>query len=123
MSKKIFIALVFIFAFLSFVAFKDALPEAKNKEVMNAIAPYFPYKLEKTLKGLKIVNVKTGESEEPSNSVVFKRLDEIEKKWGKQHLRLNGKVLIIMDDNKKVIKKIKLNDKKAIQFAHKFFKL
>ena len=55
--------------------------------------------------------------------MVFKRLDEIEKKWGKQHLRLNGKVLIIMDDNKKVIKKIKLNDKKAIQFAHKFFKL
>ncbi len=123
MSKKIYIALIFVFAFLSFVAFKDALPEAKNKEVMNAIAPYFPYKLEKTLKGLKIVNTKTGESEEPSNSVVFKRVDEIEKKWGHKHLKLNGKILMIIDDNHKIIKKIKLNNDKAIQFVHKFFKL
>ena len=123
MSKKIFIALIFVFGFLSFVAFKNALPEAKNKEVMNAIAPYFPYKLEKTLKGLKIVNTKTGKNEEPSNSVVFKRVDEIEKKWGKSHLKLEGANLIILDDNKKVIKKIYLNDKKAIEFVHKFFKL
>jgi len=123
MSKKIFIALVVVFSFLSFVAFKNALPEAKNKEVMNTIAPYFPYKLEKTLKGLKIVNTKTGKSEEPSNSVVFKRVDEIEKKWGKSHLRLEGNNLIILNDNKKVIKKIYLNNKKAIEFVHKFFNL
>ncbi len=123
MSKRIFIALIFVFAFLSFIAFKNALPEAKNKEVMNAIAPYFPYKLEKTLKGLKIINTKTGESEEPSNSVVFKRVDEIEKKWGKSHLKLEGAILIILDDDKKIIKKIHLNDKKAIDFVHKFFNL
>ncbi len=90
---------------------------------MNAIAPYFPYKLEKTLKGLKIVNTKTGESEEPSNSMVFKRVDELEKNWGKTHLKLEGANLIILDDNKKVIKKIYLNNKKAIKFVHKFFKL
>lgn len=123
MSKKIFVALVVVMSFLSFVAFKNALPEAKNKEVMNAIKPYFPYKLEKTLKGLKIVNTKTGESEEPSNSVVFKRVDEIEKKWGKTHLKLEGANLIILDDDNKMIKKIYLNDKKAIDFVHKFFGL
>ncbi len=123
MSKKIFIALIFVFSFLSFVAFKNALPESKNKEVMNAIAPHFPYKLEKTLKGLKIVNKKTGESEEPDNSIVFKRLDQIEKKWGKKHLKLQDSTLIIVDDNQKVIKKVELKDKKAIEFVHKFFKL
>ncbi len=105
MSKKLFIGLLFVFLFLSFIAFKNALPEAKNKEVMNALAPYFPYKLEKTLKGLKIINTKTGEKEEPSNSMVFKRIDELEKKWGKNHLRLEGATLIILDDNKKEIKK------------------
>ena len=123
MSKKVFIGLVIVMSFLSFVAFKNALPEAKNKQVMNAIAPYFPYKLEKTLKGLKIVNTKTGESEEPSNSIVFKRIDEIEKKWGKTHLKLEGANLIILDDDKKEIKKIYLNDKKALDFVHKFFGL
>ncbi len=123
MSKKMFIGLIFIFAFLSFVAFKNALPQRKNKIVMNALSSYMPYKLEKRLGGLTIINTKTGTKEEPKNDVVFKRLDELEMKWGKKHLSLNGSVLSIKNDKNQTIKSFKLKNKKQIDFVHRFFKI
>ncbi len=120
MSKKIFVVLIVVFSFLSFVAFRNAIPEAKNKEVMNSLAPYIPYRLEKRLGGLNIINTKTKEVEKPSNDVVFKRLDELEKKWGKKHLSLKNDKLSIYKDGK-IIKTITLKNKKEIDFVHRFF--
>ncbi len=121
MSKKIFVALLFVFMFLSFIAFKNALPETKNKEVMNQLSSYIPYRLEKRLGGLTIIDTRTNTKEKPSNDVVFKRLDELEKKWGKKHLLLVEDKLSIKDDNGKVIKTFKLKNKKEVSFVHSFF--
>jgi len=121
MSKKIFVALLFVFMFLSFVAFKNALPESKNKEVINLLSSYMPYRLEKRLGGLTIIDTRTNTKEKPANDVVFKRLDELEKKWGKKHLLLDEDKLSIKDDNGKVIKTFKLKNKKEVSFVHSFF--
>ncbi len=121
MSKTAFIGLIFVFIFLSFVAFNNAMPESKNKEVMSLISPYIPYKLEKRLAGLTIINTKTGTKEKPSNDIVYKRLDELEKSWGKKYLRINGSLLSINNDNNKSIKSFELKNKKQVNFVHSFF--
>ncbi len=121
MSRITFIGLIFVFIFLSFVAFNKAMPESKNKEVMNLISSYMPYKLEKRLAGLTIVNTKTGEKEKPANDIVYKRLDELEKKWGKKYLSINGSVLSVRDDSNKSIKTFNLKNKKQVDFIHRFF--
>ena len=123
MSKKIFIGLIFIFIFLSFVAFQGAMPESKNKRVQNILKPYLPYTLEKRLGGLTIVNKKTGAKEKPNNDIVYKRLDELEKKWGKRYLVLKSNTLNIINDQNVTIKTINLNNKKEMDFIHHFFNL
>ncbi len=123
MSKVTFIGLIFVFVFLSFMAFNSAMPERKNREVMNLIAPYMPYKLEKRLAGLTIVDKRTGAKEKPSNKMVYKRLDELEKLWGKKHLSVEGLKLSIKNDQNKTIKTFKLKNKKQVNFIYHFFKI
>jgi hypothetical protein len=123
LSKKIFVGLIFIFIFLSFVAFQGAMPESKNKRIQTILKPYLPYTLEKRLGGLTIVNKKTGAKEKPENAVVYKRLDELEKDWGKKHLILKGNTLQIINDKKITIKTININNKKEMDFIHNFFNL
>ncbi|MFK5881304.1 MAG: hypothetical protein QM482_03735 [Sulfurospirillum sp.] len=121
MSRVTFIGLIFVFVFLSFVAFNNAMPETKNREVMNLIAPYMPYRLEKRLGGLTIVDTRTGTKEKPPNDMVYKRLDKLEKQWGKTYLSIDGFVLSIRDKNKKIVKSFKLKNKKQVDFVRKFF--
>ncbi len=123
MSRVTFIGLILVFIFLSFVAFNNAMPERKNREVMNLIAPYIPYKLEKRLAGLTIVDTRDGTKEKPSNEMVYKRLDELEKEWGKKYLSIDGFVLSIHDKSGKIIKTFKLKDKKQVEFVREFFKI
>lgn len=123
MSKKIFIGLIFIFIFLSFVAFQGAMPEPKNKRVQNILKPYLPYTLEKRLGGLTIVNKKTGAKEKPENAAIYKRLDELEKKWGKRYLILKNNTLNIINDQNITIKTVKLNNNKEMDFIRNFFNL
>jgi hypothetical protein len=123
LSKKIFVGLIFIFIFLSFVAFQGAMPESKNKRIQSILKPYLPYTLEKRLGGLTIVNKKTGVKEKPENAVVYKRLDELEKNWGKKHLVLKQNTLNIINDKNITVKTIKINNKKEMKFINKFFNL
>ncbi len=121
MSRKMFIGLIFVFMFLSFIAFKNAMPKTKNKVVMNALSAYIPYRLEKRLGGLTIINEKTKTKEKPSNEIVFKRLDQLERQWGKKHLKLTGSVLSINNDKNQTIKTLNLKNRKQINFVHSFF--
>jgi len=121
MSRTTFIGLIFVFIFLSFMAFNSAMPETKNTEVMSLISPYMPYKIEKRLAGLTIVNTKTKEREKPSNDIIYKRLDELEKNWGKRYLKIQSSTLSILNDNNKTIKSFKLQNKKQTAFVHNFF--
>ncbi len=123
MSKKVFIGLLFIFIFLSFVAFQNAMPESKNTRIQKELKPFMPFALKKRVAGLTIINTKTGAEEKPENAVVYKRLDELEKQWGKRYLILKNNTLSVINDKNETIKNIKIETKKEMDFIHHFFNL
>ncbi len=119
-SKKLGWGFLFIFIFLSLVALLTNMPEKKDVKVYKSILPYFPYKIKKEFGGLDIVDKRTNKDLDVPNAKVFIIYDNLLKKWGKTHLKLEDKNLIILDDNKKEVKKIALT-KKDIKWVEEFF--
>jgi len=109
------------FIIIGGIALKDSMPDAKDKRVYAALKPFMPYELEKRIGGFYIVTKRTGDKEKPPATEVMIRLDELEKEWGLAHLKLEGDNLLILDDTKKVINQIKLNDHLEIKWAQTFF--
>lgn len=97
------------FFIIGYIAFKDALPQDKNKRVYSIIQPYLPYTIEKRLGGFTIIDKKTGDKEKPPASEALKFMDTLDKKWGKEFLKLDGNVLIIHDANKQIIKQLEIS--------------
>ncbi|MBL0708379.1 MAG: hypothetical protein JJW00_04960 [Sulfurimonas sp.] len=103
--KKVFIfALLFGFLVMGVLAMKRALPEPKEERIYKAIKVYSPYKLEKRIGGLSIINTKTDEKEKPSSAEVLYRLDELDKEWAKEHLSVEGSDVVIVRDNNETVK-------------------
>ncbi len=123
MSRKMFIGLIFIFVFLSAVTFITSMPQPKNARIDAALKPYMPFVLQKELKGLTILNTKTGTIYKPKLNDVYKRLDQLEQQWGKKHLRLTNDILSVVNDQNKTIKNIQIKTKKEASFVHRFFKI
>jgi len=121
-SKKLFLAFLSLFIFLSFVSLIVNMPEKKNKRVYKEILKDFPYKIKKEFGGLDIVDKRTNKDLDVANSKVFLIFDDLLKKWGKEHLILQKNNLLVLDNNKKVIRKIELKNQKEIEFIKKFFK-
>ncbi len=119
-SKKMVWVLMAIFAFLSITTFIENMPKKKEKHVIEKISAYFPYELTKTIGGLDILDKKSGKKLKIDNAKVFLAFDDLLKKWGKTHLRLEGSTLVILDDEKRVIDKMVLN-KKELSFVKDFF--
>lgn len=121
LSKYLPIALFLAFFFAGLAAFMQSKPSHKEARVYKIIKEYSPYYIEKTFGGLKILS-KTNKDfkEEPSNKDFFKRYEELEKSWGKEHLRLKGDILEIVDNNK-TLKKVKLQNQKEINFIHRYY--
>ena len=105
-SNYFIIALTIIFFALGFQALQDAQPEKKNERVYQALKEYMPYYLEKRVGGFQIMMKGSAEKEKPPITEVFRRLEQLEKGWGQQHLKIVANDLIIMDENKKEIGKI-----------------
>ena len=116
-------ALALAFALVGFVAYQNALPQEKNQRIYSELKPYIPYKLEKRFGGLSIVSTLSDVKEKPPASEVMKRLDQLEQMWGKEHLELKGNDLIVYDDNRKVLKTIKLQTQDEKIFVKSFFGL
>ncbi|QKF73810.1 hypothetical protein AFAEC_1653 [Aliarcobacter faecis] len=118
MSKNsknlLLIGFVVIFFIVGFIGFKDALPENKNHRVYTILQEYFPYNLEKRTGGLAIVYKDGREKEKPSNAEIFHITDKLEKEWGKEYLKLENSVLIILDKDKKELRKIELSSDEII---------
>lgn len=123
MSRKMFVGLILIFIFLSAVAFINALPQHKNARIDNALKPYMPFVLQKRLEGLTIIDTKTGKKMKPKIANVYKKLDQLEQRWGKRHLRIKDNVLNVINDKNITIKKIQIKTKKEMEFIHHFFKI
>ncbi len=117
-SKKLIIVLAFLALFLSITSLLLNMPAKKDKALMQAINPYLPFKITKTLGGLDIIN--NGKRMHLENAKVYTTYDKLLKKWGKKHLFLQGSTLIIVNDSNKTLKSIKLNPKQ-VAFVHRFF--
>jgi len=109
------------FLIMGILAMKRAMPEPKEDRIYKAIKEYSPYKLEKRLGGLTIVDTRNDIKEKPSASEVLLRLDELDKIWGKTHLSIidNNTILVKKDDNSTA--KISIENDKERKFIKSFF--
>lgn len=120
--KKVLISTFFLaFLIMGVISMKRAMPEHKEERIYLAIKEYSPYKLEKRIGGLEILNTKTNTKEKPSSAEVMHRLDEVNKEWGKTHLIVKNSTIIVLDDNKSTIAKIAIETKKERDFIKSFF--
>ena len=122
MRKYIFWALGAGFIFLGFSAYIQSLPEPKNERVYKEIKKYSPYYVDKRFGGLRILSKEDEEfKEKPKNIEVFHKLDELEKRWGREHIKISGSSIIISDNNGTVKATIPTQSKDEIDFIHQFY--
>ncbi|WP_295009388.1 hypothetical protein [Sulfurimonas sp.] len=100
---------------------KRALPEAKEERIYTAIKVYSPYVVEKKVGGLNIIDKRNGEKESPSSKEIFHRLDELDKKWAKEHLRVENNEIIIIGENNQSVARIFIETEKERAFVKRFY--
>jgi len=122
MKKILFLALAIGFILFGIDAYLQSRPTPKNERIYNEIKQFSPYYLDKRFGGLQIMS-KTDKAfkEKPSNMQVFHRLETLEQKWGKSHLKIENNILIIHDDKGGVLKSITLKHKDERDFLHTFY--
>jgi len=120
-KKGVFLGFLFAFLVLGFVAMQRAMPAAKEDRIYKEIKVYSPYKLEKRIGGLTIVDTRSGSKEKPEAAEVLLRLDELEAKWGNRYLRVDGKQVIVLGDNNQSITKIFIETPKEREWLRKFY--
>jgi len=122
MNKKIiFIGIIVAFFIMGALSMQRAMPQMKEERIYKAIKVYSPYKLEKRIGGLTIVDSRDGTKEKPSAAEVYHRLDELEKKWASKHLRLiNNEVNVVGDANQTVVK-IHIQNEQELDFVKSFY--
>ncbi|WP_455756370.1 hypothetical protein [Sulfurimonas sp.] len=120
-KKGLFLGVLFAFFALGIVSMQRAVPNAKEDRIYSAVKIYSPYKLEKRMGGLTIVNTQTGIKEKPSAEEVLHRIDELDKEWGKSHLKVQNNDLIVMGENNQMIVKIFIETEKERAFLKTFF--
>ena len=124
MKKNLLIFAFFaIFMFLGITAMEDSLPSAKNERVYTILQKHMPYTLEKRVGGYSIVSKETGVKEKPPAKDLFLRLEQLEKQWGKDFLKLENSTLIILDKDKKEIEKIDLKSTEENIWVKEYFNL
>lgn len=103
------------------LSMKRALPEAKEERIYKAIKVYSPYILEKRIGGLEIIDKRNGQKEKPSAAEVYHRQDELDKKWAKEHLKVENNEVLIMGENNQTITRIFIENENERKFLEKFF--
>lgn len=122
MRKKLLIFAFFaIFMFLGIMALKEGMPSPKSERVYAILQKHMPYTLEKRVGGYSIVSSETGIKEKPPAKDLFLRLDQLEKLWGKDFLKLDNDFLVILDKNKNEIIKIELKTKEEKDWVKSYF--
>ena len=120
-KKGLLIGFLFAFLVMGYVSMQRATPDSKEERIYKAIKVYSPYKLEKRIGGLTIINTQSGIKEKPSAAEVLHRLDELDKKWGKSHLRVSNNDLVVLGDNNQSIVKIFIETEKERAFLKRFY--
>ena len=120
-KKGLFIGFLFAFFVMGFISMQRATPEAKEERIYKAIKVYSPYKLEKRVGGLTIVDSRTGDKEKPEAAEIFHRLDEVDKVWGKKYLKVENNDVIVMGENNQTMVKIFMETAKEKKWVKSFF--
>jgi hypothetical protein len=121
MQKYLFMAIGLALILMSVIAFQEGKPTPKAP-IYQEVKKYSPYYLDKRFGGLQIMNKNDKEfKEKPKNVELFRRLDYLEKAWGKNHLKLVENQLSILDDNKTVITTLPINSQEDSNFLHSFY--
>ncbi|MEA3521978.1 MAG: hypothetical protein U9R50_03310 [Campylobacterota bacterium] len=120
-KKGLFVGFLFAFLVLGFVAMQRAMPEAKEDRIYKEIKVYSPYKLEKRVGGLTIIDSRSGNKEKPEAAEVLHRMDELDSKWGKKHLRVENNYLVVLGENNQSIVKIFIETTKEREWLQKFY--
>lgn len=122
MGKKLLLFAFFaIFMFLGIMALKEGMPSPKNERVYAILQKHMPYTLEKRVGGYSIVSNETGIKEKPPAKDLFLRLEQLEKLWGKDFLRLDNDILTILDKDKNEIAKVELKTKEEKDWVVNYF--
>ena len=120
-KKALGLGAVFAFFIMGVIAIKQASPAHKEERIYKAISVYSPYKLEKRIGGLSIVDSRTGNKEKPSSADVMLRFDEVNEIWGKSHLKVQDGDVIVLGDNNQTVTKIFIENKKERSFLKTFY--
>lgn len=120
-KNLLIIAFFIIFMFLGLSTLKESMPSEKNERVYTILQKHMPYIVEKRAGGFSIKSKITDIKEKPPAKDVFLRLEQLEKLWGKEFLKLDNDVLIIIDKNKKEISKIQLKTLEEKQWVKEYF--
>ena len=105
-KRSVFIGMALAFFILGFLSLQRAMPDHKEERIYKEITPFSPYKFEKALGGLHIINTQTGEKEKPDAASVMHRMDELQKEWGQKHLKVTKDAVVILNDKGVEVKKI-----------------
>ena len=121
MKKYLILALIAGFTFVTIVAYQKARPTPKAP-IYEKIVAYSPYYREKRFGGFQIKS-KTDEEfkEKPTNMEIFHRLEQLNQKWAKTHVKVMDNQVVIVDDNQTELTKIPLSSKEDSDFMHSFF--
>ena len=122
-KRSIFIGMALAFFMLGFLSLKRAMPEHKEERIYKEITVFSPYKFEKALGGLHIVNTQTGKKEKPDAASVMHRMDELQKEWGKKHLKVTHDAVTVLNDKGIEIKKIAFENPIERKWVKKFYGL
>ena len=123
-NKKWLIAgVIFAAIIMGTLSMKRAMPDPKNERMYTEIKVYSPYVFEKRIGGLTILDKRDGRKEKPSAAEVHLRMDELNKKWGAEHLRVENSDLIIVGDNNQTIVKVYIETKEERAYLHNFYGL
>ena len=123
MKRAIFIGMAIAFFILGFISLQRAMPEHKEERIYKAISVFSPYQFKKAIGGLHIVNTATGEKEKPDAASVMHRMDELQKEWGKKHLKVTKDAVIIFNDKGAEIKKIAFENLLEKKWVEQFYGL
>jgi hypothetical protein len=120
-KKALIFAFFTAFLILGAVSMQRAMPDPKEDRIYMEIKTYSPYLVEKRIGGLTIIDKRYDTKEKPNASDMYHRLDELEKTWGKESLKVEGNEVLITNEKGELVGKVLIQNQKEREFLKTFF--
>jgi len=120
-KKGLIFGLMFAFLVMGVLSMQRAMPNQKNERIYGQILLYSPYKMDKRIGGLTIVDNRDGTKEKPSSAEVMHRMDELQVEWGRTHLKVENDDLVISGENNQTVAKVFIETEEERKFLQDFY--